>query len=101
MSFTHELKCDANPFALVWGGHKRFEVRKDDRGFRCNDFLLLREHSRVDDEGLYSGREIHCVITCIIRGYGLREGYVVLGIGDLKCWEVRSRDMFLPTQEKL
>ena len=41
---THALKTHPEPFAAVCLGHKTCEVRKDDRGFKVGDVLLLEEY---------------------------------------------------------
>lgn len=42
-STTHELKTDSEVFGLVLIGLKTFEIRKNDREFKCDDYLMLRE----------------------------------------------------------
>lgn len=39
----HELKSWPDGFQAVVNGHKRFEVRRDDRGFEEGDLVNLRE----------------------------------------------------------
>lgn len=74
----HELKTDPTPFLAVVEGSKRFEIRKDDRGYTIGDQLRLREYSR--ERGKYTGREfITPRIRVIVSEYGLEEGYVALG----------------------
>ena len=85
---THELKTDPEPFMDVWKCIKTFELRKNDRDFQIGDTLILRqtEHSAADmkSKGLplqYTGRKFVCTIAYILRdGYGLQDGYVILGI---------------------
>lgn len=40
----HDLKTWPEYFQPVIGGRKGFEVRVNDRGFQCGDYLLLREY---------------------------------------------------------
>lgn len=40
---THELKTWPDPFAAIVSGRKRFEYRRDDRGYAIGDSLRLRE----------------------------------------------------------
>lgn len=79
---THELKTWPEHFDLVWCGVKRFEVRKDDRGFALHDVLVLREWSY--EEG-YSGRWVTGVVTSKLDGgqFGIEPGYCVLGFAPL------------------
>lgn len=39
----HELKTWPVYFEALWSGRKRFEVRKNDRGFKTGDRLVLKE----------------------------------------------------------
>lgn len=43
MSRAHELKTWPEPFAALKDGSKRFELRRDDRGYAVGDLLVLRE----------------------------------------------------------
>jgi len=40
----HVLKTVQPYFEALWSGEKRFEVRKNDRGFQVGDSLCLREY---------------------------------------------------------
>ena len=40
---THELKTWPEYFEAVKDGTKNFELRKDDRGFKAGDHLVLAE----------------------------------------------------------
>ena len=46
----HNLKLNDRYFDAVANGTKTFEIRKDDRGFRVGDTLVMY---RVNDEGKY------------------------------------------------
>lgn len=77
---THDLKIHPEPFAEARAGRKPFEVRWADRDFRTGDLVLLREWDPA--ARAYTGEELGPVpISCITRGYGLLDGYVVLGLG--------------------
>jgi hypothetical protein len=79
----HELKCWPDQFEAVVNGTKTFELRRDDRGFRVGDELLLRCWD--PDGGAYTGTTVTAEVTHILRGaealrFGLRPGYCVLSI---------------------
>lgn len=75
---THDLKILPIYFEAVLKEVKTFEVRKNDRNFKTEDILRLREFSN----GEYTGREVWRRVTYILEGgcYGLEEGYVILAI---------------------
>ena len=75
----HELKIEVEYFKLVLNGIKKFEIRKNDRGFRVGDLLILKEY----DTGIYTGREINVWVT-YITDYKQQPDYVVLGIDFLR-----------------
>lgn len=77
----HLLKTLPIYFQETWIGLKTFEVRKNDRGFDVADRIVLQEWEQ--DIG-YSGREIVCEATYILKGdggpLGIREGYCVMAM---------------------
>lgn len=90
---AHRLKTDPLPFQAVWDGDKLYEIRKDDRpeGFQVEQTLLLMETHFSGEEmhpgrGAaaapleYTGRQIECVVTHKLTGYGLMNGWCILGI---------------------
>lgn len=58
---VHELKTEPKYFMKIEDGSKSFELRKNDRDFRLNDILHLREH-----QGSYTGNEIIAQVTYIL-----------------------------------
>lgn len=74
----HELKCHPSYFTLIMCGDKAFELRKDDRGYKRDDLLILREYDPEAD--IYTGYVICAVVTCVVRGEWLAPGYVALGL---------------------
>ena len=81
----HELKIYPHYFQEIVDGNKTFEVRKNDRGFRVGDTVILKEWDNIK----YSGREIHARITYILddKFIGLANGYVAFSI---KVFEVKG-----------
>lgn len=75
----HELKILPEYFEAVADGTKRFELRKDDRGFTVGDEIILKEWNGTE----YTGRSVKKQISYILKNYaGLAEGYAVLSLKD-------------------
>ena len=76
----HRLKTWPEQFRAVRNKDKRFEVRRDDRGFEVGDTLILCEFRPETEE--YSGSEFGVRIIYKLEGgqFGIEEGYCVLGI---------------------
>lgn len=76
---THELKTTQPYFEEVFKGNKRFELRKNDRGFNIGDTMILREWNEENKK--YTGRKIRLEIRYILEDYpGLEKGYCILGV---------------------
>ena len=74
----HNLKTLPVYFERVKAFDKRFEIRKNDRGFQAGDTLVLEEWT--EKEG-YTGRFLTCQVTYVLHGFeGLADGYVALSI---------------------
>lgn len=75
---THDLKVIPPYFDEVLSRKKKFEVRKNDRDFRVNDYLVLLD----DDKGRYTGNSCGAYVTYVLHGpaFGIEEGYVVMSI---------------------
>lgn len=88
MSHTHVLKCWPEPFQAILDGRKRFEFRRDDRGYAVGDILDLHEwdphtryYRRHEIDGLTVYRAERQRVTYILRGlHGVPEGFVVMSI---------------------
>lgn len=78
MERTHELKIEPEYFSEIINGDKKFELRRDDRGFRVGDELILREFK----ENSYTGDSCKVRVTNKFNGgqYGLSTGYCILSI---------------------
>jgi hypothetical protein len=76
----HELKTWPGAFEPTRLGKKTAEFRKDDRGFKVGDLLLLREWR--PDRGQYTGLSALFEVTDIQWGplWGIPEGYVMMSI---------------------
>lgn len=74
----HELKILPEYYEKVLSGEKRFELRKDDRGFKVGDIIRLCEHDGKE----FTGRDsLYDIIYKLDGGnYGLEKGYCILSI---------------------
>lgn len=78
---THALKTWPVYFKAVKSGQKKFEIRKADRPFKVGDRLLLQEFD--NETSTYSGDEMEFAITCMVDTFGVKKGYVILGIEEI------------------
>ena len=76
----HDLKTWPDPFAALKAGVKTHEVRKNDRGFKVGDTLLLREWDPYAQ--IHTGRQINASVTYISEGgtFGLPPELCVMSI---------------------
>lgn len=80
---SHTLKCWPMYFEDVRLNRKPFEVRKDDRGFREGDEVVLQEWD--PSTATYSGRTATRVVGYVARGECIPAGYCVFALlPDLK-----------------
>ena len=78
---VHEVKILPEYYEAVLSGDKRFELRKDDRGYCVGDTLRLREWASL--EGGYTMRQMDKQIIYVLRADrcdGLKPGWCILGI---------------------
>jgi hypothetical protein len=79
---THELKITCNFFTDIFFLNKNFEIRKNDRDFKVNDTLILKEYDDIEEQ--YTGCEAKCKVIYILKSeefpQGIKEGYCVMGI---------------------
>ena len=75
----HALKIESNYFVNMVYGNKNFEVRKNDRDFRVDDYLALNEMSATKEE--YTGRSILVKVTSIVDDERFcKEGFIIMGL---------------------
>jgi ParB family chromosome partitioning protein len=80
---THHLKTIQPFFEDIWDGIKKFELRKNDRKFKVNDILILREWD--DKKNVLIGHRIKARITYILENFdGIAPGYCILGIKNVQ-----------------
>lgn len=84
----HQLKIESRFYDDIYVAGKRFEVRRDDRGYQVSDMLVMREIKN----GKLTGRIIYALVTYIHRNdveYAfLADGYCILGIDIIRWCEV-------------
>jgi len=88
MSTVHSLKIGSMFFADVLSGYKKAEFRINDRDFKRDDFLLLREW-----EGGYTGNKLIVKITHILPIDNLISGcgsWVMLSITPISTTDTLS-----------
>jgi hypothetical protein len=82
MSKVHDLKCWPEYFDAVESFLKPFEIRKNDRGYRQNDQLRLREwlpHTKQ-----YSGRECWVIVVAMWENVpGLLPDHVAMAVAPI------------------
>lgn len=79
MKRIHEIKLKEDFCDAVLSGDKPFEVRWNDRGYQKGDAIKFKP---VDNAGLTIPHIIKAKeyeITYVLGGWGICEGYVVLG----------------------
>ncbi|GEO68048.1 ASCH/PUA domain-containing protein [Levilactobacillus spicheri] len=74
---THELKIQPDYFKAVFMGTKTFEIRKNDRGYKVGDMLILKEW--VPENKRYTGKIVARKVT-YITDYQQKPGYIVMAI---------------------
>lgn len=75
----HELKTMPEFFQHLWEGRKKFEIRKDDRGFRAGDTLRLQEYLLSDQK--YTKRWMEAKVNRIWKRLpGVDSQFVVMDI---------------------
>lgn len=81
---THDLKTWEVYFTAILDGRKRFEIRKNDRGFKKGDHLLLKEWNHITRS--FTNRELTVKVDYIIKdapSFGLADGYCIMSISPL------------------
>lgn len=75
----HRLKTETEFFQAVEAGIKKFEIRRDDRGFKVHDMVCLEEVVNGVPTGREAGPfEISYVLTGDEAGrYGLGKGHCI------------------------
>lgn len=78
---VHDVKLGTAFFEDVKTGRKTFELRKNDRGYKEDDTIVLHEYK----DGTMTGRTITKKIVYMLEGFeGLKDGYCILGLGEVE-----------------
>lgn len=86
---THELKIKYDFVEPICKGEKTFEIREDDRGYQKGDTVKFRvvitadmmvKQNEFQKAYIRSIEESEYVITYVLSGWGLKNGFVVFGI---------------------
>lgn len=75
----HILKTHPEYFKEIILGNKKFEIRKNDRGFEVGDELILKEYDPEYNQ--YTENEFSVLITYILenaKDFGLMDGYCII-----------------------
>ena len=85
----HELKTWPNFFRETIQDQKRFEYRKDDRGFMVGDTLWLREYNPAHSHSAHTGRNARVLVTGIWHNIpGMAEDHCIMQIKLIQVWEI-------------
>ena len=86
MHRTHDLKTWPEPFVALAEGRKRFEYRRDDRGYQVGDSLRLRQWVNDAVGGYYTGAEVRARVVYIARGpdFGIPDGFCVMSLSEVR-----------------
>jgi len=85
----HELKTDHECFEQSYIGMKPYEIRFNDRGYKSCDYLVLKETVYTGEQMKngkpleYTGRVLTRMVTHVLSGYGLKDGWVILGVSNV------------------
>jgi hypothetical protein len=96
MAIEHRLKTSAEFWDAIYLKIKPFEIRRDDRGFKVGDILVLEKYGDVAGDYVRdSGGHIVTLrqrITYVLPGgqFGIEPGFSVLGIVDAMTLTARA-----------
>lgn len=81
---THKIKLLLNFCDDVLSGDKTFEIRENDRGYQKGDRVVFQPYESSDPFVKHPISEKVYEITYVLNGWGLKNGYVVFGIKEVK-----------------
>lgn len=91
IEWQHALKTWPGPFSHVWNGTKKADLRKNDRAYKAEDYLLMVECISPQDYmirvefnvlpiRMFTGRWIYAQVTHVQDGFGLKDDYVMFSL---------------------
>jgi len=73
---VHQIRLGAQFFDDVLEGRKKFELRKNDRGYKVGDILEMMEFK----DGRNTGRTVKVNVVYMLEDFtGLEDGYCIMG----------------------
>lgn len=86
MTRTHELKILEQFADEIVEGNKMFEIRDNDRAYQKGDYIrfkAIHKNTFGSNEVDHEINEQIYKITYVLSGWGLKNGYVALGIREV------------------
>ena len=80
MNMIHEIKLLETFAEAVLDGRKNFEVRENDRGYQRGDIVRFTVIDKAGNRVEHPLEIEQFVITYVLSGWGIRDGFVVFGI---------------------
>ena len=84
IEYDHEIEVWPAYFHPISSGEKRFEVRRDDRGFQKGQVLWIREYDYMarSYRDKHTGNAVFARIDWVLSGgqFGIEPGYIVMSI---------------------
>lgn len=82
---THNIKLNIAFCDDVLSGRKPFEIRENDRGYQTGDRVKFTPvGANMPFDFKHGIQEKTYEITYVLNGWGLKNGYVVFGIREVK-----------------
>lgn len=79
----HKIKLDYNFCDDVYSGRKNFEIRENDRLYQTGDLVSFTPFNSPNSV-THLIRDKLYEITYVASGFGIKEGWVVFGIKEVK-----------------
>ena len=86
---NHLLKCEAKFFDALAEGRKTFEIRLNDRDYHVGDELVLTRTVHGVDY-FKKSNQLRFEGTYALTGWGVKDGYIALGLKQLRPLEPRE-----------